>query len=106
MAPGCQDAFDLIEVMPVGRSDVHDIDRIVGKQFVQVAINLVDSKRPGPFAGPFRTAAKKPRHTHAQPPQRLGMHRADKSGADDRRAVIAGIELRTHLIDRPQSQVG
>ncbi len=91
MPHGCPYLLHLRIVRYVGRSDMDDLHRRIGQQFLQRGIGPRHAQGRCPFRPTFGAGPQNARHLDVKTPQRLDMHRADKAGADDGSADLAGV---------------
>ena len=97
MLAGFEGPLGVLEVHVVGRGDVHGADGGVGEQLVERAVDLGDPRplRQGP--GPFGRDVEQAGDFDADPPQGLGVDRADETAANQRHLGAAGQNMRcTH----------
>ena len=99
MLAGGQRRRGLRVMQTIGRGDMDHVDPRVGQHGLEARIRGRQAEGSRAFRGPRMARTDDTVHLHAEPPQRLDVHRPDKAGPDDRSPDVAdrsrGLRLHT-----------
>jgi hypothetical protein len=86
-------------VKVIRRGDVDHVDPRVGQHGLEGLVGRRQAERGSAFRGPGMAGSNDPVHLHAEPAQRLDVHRADEAGPDDGSADFSELGAGLHSAD-------